>query len=109
MAAPPSKSPRAAGYHFIGEIGMGSRSQVRLARDGSGRARCVKCINKSTLDPKVDDPTSEYELMRECSAHPCIAMALDFFQDAGVFYIVQEHLEGGDFTTLSGRARRVGA
>merc|ERR1719399_2135954 len=74
---------------------------------GSSTSGSIKCVNKAKMDPLVDDPVREYELMSGIAAHPCIALALDIFQDAKHFFLVYEHLEGGDFTTLTQRASQM--
>jgi len=104
----PHRSIASAGYQIIGELAKGSQSIVRIARDSANAERCIKCINKKTMDARVDDPASEYEMMSNIGSHPCVAMVLDIFQDARFYFLVYEHFEGGDFTTVTERAAQAG-
>ena len=95
-------------YELGDRIGAGGMGQVYEAvQQPLGRRVVVKMLH----DRSLDDPRQRERFEREAITmsrldHPNIVKVYDFGVDAGIDYIVMEHVEGG---TLQGVVERAGA
>eukprot|EP01038_Epipyxis_sp_PR26KG_P006844 gene6844-9369_t len=78
-------------------LGSGSYSVVKLATRNADKLKvAVKVLTKSKLSP-IDEAAlrSEVEILRRLD-HPNIVKLIDFFDEEQYFYVVLEHLSGGE-------------
>lgn len=101
----PSKSLDSAGLRVTREVGAGSQGVVKLATDSMGNERCVKCYAKEKMD--VEALKQEFEALKLAACEHVVRVD-DIFQDAHFYYLVEDAMQGGDFTTVQMRAEQVG-
>jgi serine/threonine protein kinase len=91
----------------IAEVAQGV---IKLAtHDPSGEKRCVKCFDKAKLQPEAFELLiTEIEIMFDLGRHPNLGGALETFQDAGFYHVVQPYYPGGNLVGLKGRAKKEG-
>jgi len=103
----PTKSLTQAGYSVIKKLGEGSQAQAMLATNRAGQQVCVKTYRKPIAVAGIEELKDEFEALQLLSCER-VARAFEIFQDAQCYYMVNEALMGGDFTTLQQRARGQG-
>eukprot|EP00931_Biecheleriopsis_adriatica_P038214 TRINITY_DN21911_c0_g1_i2.p1 TRINITY_DN21911_c0_g1~~TRINITY_DN21911_c0_g1_i2.p1 ORF type:complete len:644 (+),score=127.87 TRINITY_DN21911_c0_g1_i2:174-1934(+) len=101
----PFRSLQQAGYVVYKELGRGSQGVAKLARDATGREFCVKCLQKSSMSASgIEELQEEFQTL-QLLAHDNIAQVSEIFQDSQYYYMVGEPYHGGDFMTLTKRAK----
>ncbi|HEY9121338.1 MAG TPA: serine/threonine-protein kinase [Marinobacter sp.] len=86
------------GYKIHGELGVGGQARVYLATQESfGRKVAIKVL----LPQYAENQEFAERFLREAKTvasltHPNIVSVYDFGQTAGTYYMVMEHLPGGD-------------
>jgi len=88
-------------YHLISVLGVGGFGQTYLAQDRlADDAVCVvKQFKPAKTEPRFLEIArrlfdTEIATLRRLGQHPQIPTFLDFFEEAGEFYLVQEFIDG---------------
>lgn len=101
----PFRTLTQAGFTVYKELGRGSQGVAKLAKDPTGREFCVKCLKKDTMSAAgIEELQEEFQTL-QLLAHDNIAQVFEIFQDAQFYYMVGEPYHGGDFMTLTQRAK----
>ncbi|CAJ1336628.1 unnamed protein product [Effrenium voratum] len=104
----PFRTLQQAGYTVYKELGRGSQGVAKLAKDPAGREFCVKCLKKDTMCASgIEELQEEFQTL-QLLAHDNIAQVFEIFQDGQFYYMVGEPYHGGDFMTLTPRAKEQG-
>ncbi len=81
-------------YHAIELLGQGKFSRTFLAID---RADSTQCVIQQCWGDRVDAPP--IATLREVGHHPQLPTVLDYFEQEGIHYLVQEFIEGESLAT----------
>lgn len=101
----PFRTLQQAGYTVYKELGRGSQGVAKLAKDPTGREFCVKCLKKDSMSISgIEELQEEFQTL-QLLAHDNIAHVTELFQDSQFYYMVGEPYHGGDFMTLTQRAK----
>ncbi len=97
---------RLGSYQLVQLIGQTGMSEVWRAHDRDGRLVALKTSSSQA----GDDPQLRARFLREggehqLMKHPCIVPILDFFEQAGNFYLVMQYIAGG---SLEDRLEKLG-
>jgi len=98
-------------YHIIRQLGQGGFGATFIAEDRWQDNK--NCVIKQ-LKPDVLSPATQYlfekeaEFLFKLGSHNQIPQLLAHFQEDGVFYIVQELIEGNDLNQEIKRGQRLG-
>ena len=90
-------------FALLGALGSGATSEVLLVRRRggplSGELHALKVMRKAALSPgQIQQVVSENELLQSLS-HPYLCALRYAFQDAAHFFLVLQHVGGGDLAT----------
>ncbi|GAB4381568.1 MAG: hypothetical protein Kow00121_40390 [Elainellaceae cyanobacterium] len=93
-------------YKIIAVLGVGGFGQTYLAEDtqhGSGQRCVIKQFKPTLQDPQFLATArrlfdSEAATLKRLGQHPQIPNFLEFFEEDGEFYLVQEFIEGHSLT-----------
>lgn len=81
------------------------------------RSVAVKCVKKRDMKPiEMLQLRREVEALRLCGAHANVMPLLDFFENEEAYYLVTDHIRGGDlfdylkarnFSLAEGKVREI--
>lgn len=101
----PFRTLQQAGYTVYKELGRGSQGVAKLAKDAAGREFCVKCLKKDSMSISgIEELQEEFQTLKLLE-HENIAQVIELFYDSQFYYMVGEPYHGGDFMTLTQRAK----
>jgi len=82
-------------FEKLKELGAGTFGTAYLARrKNTGEERVVKAVHKAKVRLPLDEVEQEILIMRQVD-HPHVVRLMEWYEDAGMIYLVLEALKGG--------------